>query len=169
MGDARPVSLSQELSSSRLSRSSFGSGTSLLSPLGNNRQNLPSRSTASLEAEIKQLQEVLRRRDDEIRVLENAMRSFSGTSPRFETAGRINMYHTPFKGPELTRGMSSSSSMASQNSLPVTPNDLQGVDPLLTPTTTRHFTILKEQTTHHVDHDEANEIDRIDRLDALMR
>lgn len=154
---------------SRLSRSSFGSGTSLLSPLGNSRQNLPSRSTVSLEAEIKQLQEVLRRRDDEIRVLENAMRSMSGTSPRFENAGQFNMYHNPPGRPELVHGLSSPSSTAFQNSLPLTPNDQHHVDPLLTPTTTRHFTILKEQKNGDSTHDEAGEIDRIDRLDTLMR
>ena len=163
------MSLSQEPSLSRLSRSSFGSGTSLLSPLGNNRQNLPSRSTASLEAEIKQLQEILRRRDDEIRVLENAMRSISGTSPRFENAGYNNMYHNSPEGPDLVRGVSSSSSMVSHGSLPLTPNEQHGVDPLLTPTTTRHFTILKEQTKGDANHAEAGEIDRIDRLDTLMR
>lgn len=61
-----------------------------MSPNSILRQSLPplrtQRSTGSLEAEIKQLQDVLRQRDTEIRTLENAFRSLHGASPRFENA-----------------------------------------------------------------------------------
>ena len=133
------------------------------------RHNPPSRSATSLEAEIKQLQEILRRRDDEIRVLENAIRSISGTSPLYEKTGNQAMYNNFNYGESMIRDVSSSGTMDSGASLPKTPEDQDRVDPLLTPTTSHHFGILRQQIHQKQGNDEVGHLDQVDRLDTLMR
>jgi hypothetical protein len=122
-----------------------------------------------LEAEIKQLQEVLRRRDDEIRVLETAMRSMSGTSPRYESGNTTNIYNKSAYGESMMRDPSSTSTVLSEGSMPMTPKEQYTSDPLLTPTTSHHFGILRQQMDHTDGTDETEELDRVDRLDTLMR
>jgi len=133
------------------------------------RHNPPSRSTTSLEAEIKQLQEVLRRRDDEIRVLENAMRSISGTSPLYENPGNQAMYNNSNYGEFMVRDLSSTGTMDSGASLPKTPDDQDRPDPLLTPTTSHHFGVLRQQIHQKPRDDEVGHRDQVDRLDILMQ
>jgi hypothetical protein len=169
----RPLSLSQELSLSRSSLSSLTTTNSLLSPNSTFRQSLPvinpQRTVVSFEAEIKQLQEILQRRDDEIRTLENAMRLISGASPRFTHAGQFSDMEEPYNhhSVAMSREASHISTMPSGDSLPQTPGELQISSPIMTSNLEDHFgSPIAEEPGPYFSHDKG---DQMDRMGSLMR
>lgn len=164
--------LSEELSSSLVSPSFSAGGRSLLSPSPVFwRQSLPpapnQRSAQSLETEIKQLQEALKRRDEEIAELESSLRDLHGVSSR-----------QPPAVPDSDENAEDQQDTSADDEAIITPSVSPKCSPrtplsrspelssAFTPSTKRHYDTLRESLA--IEGDQTEE-DSLRRLDHLMR